>query len=679
MTTSESYTAVIYDSWNNFNSMNIKISHQWLREFLETDATPEQIQELLSLSGPSVEKITKKGDDFIYEIEITTNRIDMASVEGIAREAFSILKQNGKKAALKLPDFKIPFPGHIKKLEIIDPGKLLPRALAVVIDSVRVGQSPSYMKDRLEKSGVRSLNNLVDITNYVMLEVGHPTHVFDYDRLKTGKIVVRHAKKGEAIVTLDQKRYVLTGEDIIFEDGKGRIIDLPGIMGLENSVVAKDTKTIVLWIESNDPIKIRKTSMRLGIRTMAASINEKNPDPSIAYRTFLRAISLFQKIASGKIASPVYDIYPSRITVKPISLSLEFINSRLGVELSFEKVRKLLESLFFKAEKKGEVLLVTPPLYRLQDVKIPEDVVEEVARLYGYHHLPSNLPPMAFVKRSEEIEKMFMYQEKIKHHFKSIGLHEVMNFSMISEDLILANELPVEKHLAIANATSADLSYMRTHLMPSLIQNIKQNEGKKEVLHLFEIAKTYLPRKNELPEEEYKLGIVTNTGLDDLKGIIESLLAEFHINSYQLKKSSHPLLDNAQIEISKEGKWIGEFGRLKKSIQLRNGVKSTVAIAVFNLSSLIYFAKLLPVFNPINQYAVIKLDLTVSGRIDIPYSEFINIAHKEMKYLEHIEFLGKYKDKYSVRFYFNAKNRNLTEEEAKKELEKMKKHITLTT
>ena len=235
--------------------MNIKITHSWLLDYLDTDATPVEIQKYLSLCGPSVERIEKVGDETVYDIEITSNRVDTACVIGIAEESHAILKRFGKKAELKEPHLAEIAPVvHPVPLDIHDPQNCTRRLLGLVMEIDGVKESPQFMQTRLNAIDIRSLNTIVDITNYVMTAIGHPCHVFDYDRISTHKLIIRHAKKGEEIITLDEKKYHLDEQDIVIDDGTGKVIDLPGIMGTTNSVVTNDTKRILLFIESNkDP------------------------------------------------------------------------------------------------------------------------------------------------------------------------------------------------------------------------------------------------------------------------------------------------------------------------------------------------------------------------------------------------------------------------------------------
>jgi phenylalanyl-tRNA synthetase beta chain len=631
--------------------MNIKITHNWLLEYLETDATPYEIQNYLSLCGPSIESVTQAGNDFVYDIEVISNRIDYASVIGIAREASAILPMFGKKTKLKKDyltydrsiDNNLDF-----KLEIIDPENLCPRKLAIVMD-VKIADSPKYIKERLENCGIRSLNNLIDVTNYVMLEVGHPAHVFDYDRVKTGKILIRKAKKGEKITTLDGKNYILNSEDVIFDDGTGRIIDLPGIMGLENSVVTERTKRIIFWIETNDPKSIRKTSMRLGIRTVAASINEKNPDTEAAKKTFLKGIELYQKIAKAKILSPLYDTNPKPEKQKILNINYEIFDKLIGIKIEKSLINKILNNLGFIVGNDPRVVHITVPSFRTNDINIPEDLVEEVARIYGYNNIPSILQPPTYVDQPKNFEDIFLFQNKIKLLLKHLGLNEVINYSMVSKSMIEDGGLKIEDHLRLSNSISEDIEYLRISLLPSLYKDVKDNSGKKEVMRFFEIAKVYWPRKNDLPDEVYKIGIAANTDHFDLKGIIEAVYKELNIDVGNKNFCSVPEI------IEKDGIFMAEI----------------------DLQKLINNYHQIPKYKPINPYAVIKLDKTFDLRANIKFAptsfaQIKKIAFEKSKLLQKIEVVTLYQNKLTLRFYYSSSERNITEEEAKAELNKVR-------
>src|SRR3989344_4393825 len=477
--------------------MNIKITYNWLLEYLDTDANPYELQKYLSLCGPSVETVQKIGDsakggltDYVLGIEITSNRVDMASVMGIAREAQAILPQFGKKAKLKKKELPLlTKPDKELPIKITDPGGTANRILGIVMDNVTIGESPNYIKKRLEYAGIRSLNNIVDVTNYVMLEIGHPAHVFDYDRIPSKQLTFRISKKGEKIISLEDKTYSLPGDDIVIEDGDRRIIDLPGIIGTSNSIVVDSTKRILFFIDNNDPVKMRRSSMKLGIRTVAATYNEKFPDPELGLTALLRGVQLYQENAGAKIGSSIHDIYPHPYKEKEVKVYLKDIQRVMGVPIKEDKIIDILERLGFKVKRHedeelaypdGVSFQVTVPTYRADDIAIKEDIIEEIARVYGYFNLPNNISPMVYIEQPKEIEKLFEVSRKIKTFLKNTGLHEVMNYSMISKELIEKLDLNFNSKLKLENTISEEIAYLRTALAPSLIKNIKDNEGKRK-------------------------------------------------------------------------------------------------------------------------------------------------------------------------------------------------------
>lgn len=656
--------------------MNIKITYNWLLEYLDTDATPEEIQKYLSLCGPSIEKVLKTDDDYVFDIEITSNRVDMASVIGIAREASAILPRFGKKAVMKEKVYKLPVQSESSDfISITDENGLTKRIMAVLLEGVKVEQSPSVITKRLEACDIRSLNNLIDVTNYVMLEIGHPTHIFDYDRIKTNKLVFRTAKTGEKIVTLDGKNYEMQGFEEVIDDGTGRIIDLPGIMGTENSVVTTNTNRALFFVDNNEPTCIRKTSMTHAVRTMAATYNEKNPDPELAEVAMQRGLELFNSVAHPTTISNTVDIYSEKIQAKTIAVHPEFIAKRMGVSVEKDIMINILSHLGFSVEENSNGLNVTPPSFRAYEVLEPEDVVEEIARVYGYHNLPNVLQPTIYIKQPDDIEKMFMYQNKIKYFLKHLGLNEVLNYSMISKKLIEQLDLDSQEHLVLKNSISEEVTHMRRMLMPSLIKNIADNEGKQDVLRFFEIAKTYKPIAGSLPLERFKLGIVTNTSYADIKGISEALLRELNIENVNVEPLQHPLLSqHIQAKFMIGETEIGEIGQLKNVYQTRLGIKTSVYLVVFELSEIITRARTLPVYRPINTYATIKLDLTIGMKGS--YRDLVKKLNNSSQLLSNIELISTYKDSLTLRFYFSSQERNITVKEAEAELEKIKKLLT---
>lgn len=488
----------------------------WLREFLKTPAKPEKIAESLSLCGPSVERIEKVGTDWVYHIEITTNRVDSAGVWGLAREATAILPRFGIQTKLDNPQ-----PNSSQKLvksvsylkAKLDP-KLCPRFTAILIKNVKIRPSPDYIKKRLELVGLRPINNVVDISNYLMHEFGQPLHTFDYDKIQGSQMWLRASKKGERLTTLDGKTHTLPGDDIVISDGEDRLIDLAGIMGGENSAVDDKTQNVLLFVQTYNPINIRKTSMALAQRSEAASLFEKGLDPELVEPTIRRGIDLFVKFCDGAPEQEILDIYPAPYKPQEVKTSLSFINERLGINLEKNEVEKILESLGFSPKWKDQNLEVSVPSWRAQDIEIPEDIVEEVARLYGYHNLPSTL--MAGLIPDPLPDSPFEFEMNVKCFLKGVGGVEVYTPSLV-----------LNGALKLKNPLGTESEYLRNVFSPSLFAAAEANKGEKEPFHLFEMANVYLLRKNDLPEERMTLGgIFVNFDFRHAKGIVESLLLE---------------------------------------------------------------------------------------------------------------------------------------------------------
>ena len=534
--------------------MNILISDNWLRDHLKTPATAGNIAKLLSLSGPSVEKVEKKGTDSVYSIEVTTNRIDAAGVYGIAREASAILPTAGVKAKLLPLRFtsRQPFVKSVDFLEASVDVTLCQRFTAVLVRNVNISPSPDWMKDRLTSIGIRPINNVVDISNYIMAELGQPVHTFDYDKISGHKMILRASSAGEKIITLDGKVHNLPGGDIVIEDGEGRLIDLAGIMGGENSAIGEKTKNVLLFVQTYNPVNIRRTSMSLSQRTEAAEIFEKGIDPELVTLGVRRGIDLFEKLTGGKAQDSILDIYPNPAKLKTISVKFEFINQSLGIELTKAQISSCLGPLGFETSWKGNLLSTSVPSWRSRDIEIGEDIVEEVARIYGYHKLPSQLMEGAIPEPVKD--SPFVFEAQLKNILKGYGAVEVYTLSLVSEG-------EGEASLRLSNPLGTDASSLRTSLMPSLIKAAEANAGTKEPFHLFEMSNVYLPRKGDLPLEKMTLaGIFSEFGFRKAKGQIEALLQELNIGYHAEDEDSRGFIPNQRIIFKNKGAVIGQLG-----------------------------------------------------------------------------------------------------------------------
>lgn len=510
--------------------MNILIPDSWLREYLKTKATPKQIKECLSLCGPSVERINQVDKDVIYEIEITGNRPDMMSVTGIAREASVILPRFGMKAEFTNDPYAIQkplFKSNPKySLSIITNVQLNPRFTAVVMEHIHNASSPLKLQRWLTLAGMRPIDAIVDITNYLMKAFGQPVHAFDYDQILPDKngvptMILRASKKGEKITTLDGKTHALPGDDIIIEDGSGRLIDLCGIMGGGVSHILPNTTRVVLFVQTYDASHIRRTSMALSHRTDAAALFEKGIDPELVLPTILKGIELVREITGGKVASPLYDFYDN--PYKPITVSVDrnTIDTNLGLHLDNHDISQTLTPLGFIPKITENQVSVTVPSFR-RDITIDVDIIEEIARIYGYHNirtkLPDTEPPAAFE------EPILKEELNMKHLLKGWGYTEILTYSMISEELMDIFGFSKENSYSLANPLTSEWIYMRPSLVPNMLSIIRQNLSNRPHLSLFELSMIYKYRKHELPEEHPML-IVGKTGNEfyTLKGLAESL------------------------------------------------------------------------------------------------------------------------------------------------------------
>jgi len=637
--------------------MNILILDSWLREHIKTEATPKEISKLLSLASVSVERIDKMGDDFLYDIEVTTNRVDLMSVVGIARELNTTLAQNGVESEFIVSKIAFFKTGDNPLLDIKIDKKLVNRVTAAILD-VEVGKSPDFMIERLEKSGIRSLNNLIDVTNYIMREIGHPAHVFDYDRLGK-KITIRESIKGETITTLDNKTHILKGGDIVAEDENGRIIDLLGIMGLENSVVTSETKRIVLFFDNNNAKKIRKTSMGLGIRTEAAVLNEKNVDPELIVTTMQKGIALYEKYANGKLIGNIIDIYPNKPEKKTVKVRKNKISKVIGIEINDKTITEILKNLSFEVKNEKDFVIVTPPSFRASDIEIEEDIIEEIARIYGYDKIPNRLPPISN-NVSFKIENNYFYWEnRVKDSMRYLGFNEVYSYSMVSEDLF---EGPLESAVKILNPLSSDHQYMRVTLVPSLLEVSRNNFV--ENLSIFEIANVYIKRKNDLPLEKPNFAGVLRTNnksiFFELKGILETIFKDLGINSYEFKKRRE---GGAGADIFIGNKQVGDIELLEEN----------VATFEMDFKSVIEHATNKKVYVPIPEYPPIIEDIRLELKKDTEYKKIIETIKSVSALITSVDLIDEYENKMTFRISYQDKTKNLSNEDIVPIREKMEK------
>lgn len=540
--------------------MNILIPHQWLKDHLETEADADTLQNLLSLSGPSVERIYDREDDLVYDIEVTTNRVDSMSVRGIAREAAVILNQANIGATLR-PALEegVSLEKHTSEEnsltlpKITSDSALCERFMAVVLSNVERTPTPEWMARRLRQVDQNIHDSVIDITNYITHEIGHPIHAFDYDKIMAlgGEIIVREAEAGKPFTTLDGESYETVGGEVVFENPDGTIIDLPSIKGTANSAIDDSTKNVLLVIDSIVASKIRHASMTHQIRTVAAQLKEKNVDPHLGEPTLKRGVQLYQDLCNATIASDLYDEFPGKRELEQVHLRLDTVKAYLGIEIPAEKIAASLEVLGCQVDIQTDGLQVQPPTFR-PDLQIPADLIEEIARIYGYHNLPSQLMQGEIPVTSQEGVN-FKLESQAKRFLAAIGYQELYTYSVVSETEAAQSGHTPEEHLAMANPLTEDHVYLRRSLVPTLAKALKDNSQTEE-LSVFEIANTYIPVEGDLPVEEMHLTMVSNKAYRQVRGDLEALLKQFYLTSVRIEPDDSSDIQRGDIFVEANGK-----------------------------------------------------------------------------------------------------------------------------
>jgi len=652
--------------------MNILIPHTWLLEHLKTEVKPLDIQRFLSLCGPSIERINQREGDSVYDIEVTTNRVDSMSVRGIAREAAVILKHFNQKAELQelmitevpAPQFTLPLP------QIIDDERLCKRITCVVLANVERTATPDWMAKRLRQIDGNVHDAVIDITNYITHDLGHPCHAFDYDKIMElgGIIEVKTAKPGKKFKTLDGAEYTTVGGEVVFENGEGVIIDLPGIKGTANTSIQADTKNILFWLENIEAKKIRFASMTHAIRTVAAQLNEKNVDPALAEPVLKKGVELFIEFTQAQVASKVYDVFPAQKKRTEIIVPLTRISDYLGVELTINQMGQILEELACEVSLKGGAYVVTPPSFR-PDLQIQADIIEEIARIYGYHNLPSVLMPTA-IPLDRPTETNFDVEEKIKHFLSTLGWQETYCYSMVSEAIAKQSGYSLADHIKIQNPLTDDRVYMRRSLVPSLIEFGQENPTFTD-LRVFEMAMVYNPVIGDIPDQPVQLSLLSTRAYREVKGSLEALYHQFFVRNLVIQpieiERKSMMIQQAQIFVREPGKEV-----LQGTIEILENDMVAVSIS---LSAFLRIVKSHPTYQPLPKTSTILEDITFT----LPERTLTGVLITEVKklspFLTSVGLKGIYQHNCTFTFTYHNPGKNLTAEDIIPIRKKMVKYV----
>ena len=623
-------------------------------------------------------------DDISVEFEITNNRPDCLSVIGLAREASATFKTP---LNVKEPSFK-GIDGDIsKELKVtVENTKLCSRYMAAKVKNVKIGPSPRWMVERLRACGVRSINNLVDITNFVMLEYGHPMHAFDARYIEGNEIVVRNAKKGETLKLLDEaKEPVQLSEEMLVICDAEKPVAVAGVMGGEHSGIWDDTTEVIFESACFDGVSVRRTAKKIGERTEASSRFEKGIDPINAKNALYRALELIEILGCGEVVNSIIDVDNSNKIPHKLKHDYKWVNEFLGSDISEEEQISILESLGYIYDRENHE--ITVPSVRI-DMLLPCDVAEEIARIYGYNNIPSTIPKLSSRSRVTPEQK---FSDKVIDIMVSQGCLETMTFSFISPKSYDKIRLPEDekRSVTLLNPLGEDTSVMRTTMIPSMAEIMVRNINNRTAGgRYFEIGRTYKPLETPdmLPVETDVLCVGVYGADEDfftLKGIAEEIFAKNGIKA-KFAKSANPSFHPGRCaEMTVNGEVIGTLGELHPMVSENYGVKERMYVACFDMGVMLKNSDSDIKYKQLPKFPAISRDLSLVCDEEIPSGDIIEVITKTAKNLEQVSLFDMYKGtgipegkkSLSYKLILRKNDKTMEAEEADKTVEKVLKAL----
>jgi phenylalanyl-tRNA synthetase beta chain len=629
-------------------------------------------------------------NDIIFEIDnkSLTNRPDLWGHYGIARELSALLNIRFKPLVFSS---KLKIKKKYKLRIDIEDRDACRRYLGVVMDNIKVGPSPDWLAKRLESVGVKSISNIVDITNFVMMEMGQPLHAFDLRNIKGNRIIVRKAEAGEKFITLDEEERNLTTEDLLICDGE-KGVALAGVMGGLNSEIKDDTTRILIEAANFEPTGIRKTSGRIGLRTESSTRFEKNLDVNLAEEAIKRTIELVNQLdVDSIIASKLIDRDYSKQEKIKINLNLEFINKKIGQVIPKKTIINILSSLGFGIKEKKEELEVEVPSYRSTgDINIPEDLIEEIARIYGYDNIKVKSPKIKLTLSLKD--KIFVVEKNIRD-FMSTGLayNEVYNYSMVSEDDIQKVYGNKEDYIGIKNAVSKNLKFLRNSLLIGFLNNASDNLRYYKNFKIFEIGRVFNKEHGDfkiskdstefLPSQDKMLAFMS-IGDDiflDFKGDIESILNEMNINYTSDVVENISFVRGQVLEYFADEETIGVMGEIDSKLLSNFGIDSKIFYAEFNVSKFLKYVKDSKKYQALSKYPKMVQDISMIVSDSVRWQDVEQKINAISSLITEVELFdiyeGKDKDQKERSLAFHITFHDLKKTLTSKEVEKLMKQI----
>ena len=624
-------------------------------------------------------------NETVVEFEITSNRPDCLSIIGIARETAVTLNTEFRKPVIKVSE-KGDCIADNASVEVLDPD-LCPRYSARVVKDVKIQPSPKWLCDRLKAAGVRPINNIVDITNYVMLEMGQPMHAFDLANLKGNRIVVRRAHDGEIMKTLDGQDRELDSSMLVIADAE-KPVAVAGVMGGADSEITDHTRTILFESANFNGISVRLTGKKLGMRTEASARFEKDLDTENVTAALDRAVQLIEELGAGTVCKGIIDCYTKKDDTRIISLRPDKINAFLGTSISCKEMIDIFRALEFQVDETA--MTVKIPSFRL-DIEREADLAEEVARLYGYNKIQATLlegkaPTMG--RKSWEQKVLDM----VKQTMISCGLSEIYTYSFTSPKVLDLIDLPEDSELrravTIMNPLGEDFSMMRTTTLPEMLKVLSNNFNRRvEEARLFEVSYVYLPKSlpvNELPFEKpvLTIGMYGNVDFYDLKGAVDELLNKLGISGYEyVPVSNYPSFHPGRTaKLLINGKECGVIGEIHPNVVRKFEASERTYAGMLDIEPLITNASVKAKYKPLPKFPAVTRDIALLVKDMILVKQIEDIIRKRSgKILEDIKLFDIYKGKqvpdgmksiaYSITF--RAEDRTLTDEDVNKAMQKI--------
>jgi phenylalanyl-tRNA synthetase beta chain len=590
-------------------------SYDWLQSFFKRKLPkPEKLAELLTMHSFEVKEILKIKNDWGLDIDVLPNRPDCFSHLGIAKEISAIMNYE-----LGTMNFEVTEDKKLKAKDFIEVKveneDACPRYSARVILDLKIGPSPKWIIERLEACGLRSINNVVDITNYVMLETGQPLHAFDLDKISKRKIIVRKARNGEKIFALDEKEYELNENILLIADPLGPLA-IAGIKGGKKAEIDQKTKNVVLESANFEPKTIRFGSKILNLKTDASLRFEHGLDPNLTELGINRAASLIKEIAGGKVCQGLIDFYPKKVYPRKIKLDLDYIEGLLGIKLSKREVKGILKRLGFEINEKKGQLVVKVPTFR-QDVKIAEDLIEEIGRIYGYQKVPSLFPVVSLIPPKRNLE--IFWENMVKDILKEIGFSEVYNYSFISENLAKNLDYKKEELIEVENPTSLEFKYLRPSLIPKLLENVQKNQPYFQEIKIFELGKVFKIEDSKFTEKKMLAGLITGDSFFELKGVLDALFQKLGISEF-FYDEFEPTPEESKIsiwhpkkiaEIKLDNQEVGFLGQISRRVLKKFGIKNDLSVFDIDFEKLQKYCTEETVYQPLSKYPAAVRDISV--------------------------------------------------------------------